>query len=113
MCPETTPNIPAAPVIKRRIQDGVRDGSENVRVMDDECPAPTERLRFRRYRAADVDSVIEMLSDDEARRWYATKASRNESLAWIRWNLDNYVDDGLGLWSSNGAPTALFSATAD
>jgi RimJ/RimL family protein N-acetyltransferase len=57
-------------------------------------PAPTARLRFRRYRPEDAGDVAEMFSDPQARRFYPDVTAEG----WIEWNLRNYATHGFGLW---------------
>jgi RimJ/RimL family protein N-acetyltransferase len=71
-------------------------------------PPPTERLRFRRYGSGDLDAVMEMFDDDEARRWYPTKSQPAEAERWIEWNLANYDEFGVGLWAIEDRSTGIF-----
>lgn len=76
--------------------------------MPSTVPPPTDRLRFREYEPGDVDAVIEMFDDDEARRWYPTKSDPDEAEQWIRWNLGNYERHGFGLWALEDRATGVF-----
>ncbi len=71
-------------------------------------PPPTERLRFRRYEPSDLDAVIEMFADEEAKRWYPTKSRPEEAKRWIDWNLANYEEHGVGLWVIEEKDTGTF-----
>jgi len=71
-------------------------------------PSPTERLNFRRYELSDLDAVVEMFDDDEAKRWYPTKSQPDEAERWIEWNLANYDEFGFGLWVIEDRSTGTF-----
>lgn len=71
-------------------------------------PPPTDRLHFRPYRVHDLDNVIEMFVDDEARRWYPTKGNAEKASQWIQWNIDGYVSNGFGLWVIELRSTGTF-----
>lgn len=71
-------------------------------------PSPTERLRFRRYVPSDLDAVVEMSADDEAKRWYPTKSQPDEAERWIEWNLANYDEFGIGLWAIENRSAGIF-----
>jgi RimJ/RimL family protein N-acetyltransferase len=47
---------------------------------------------------ADLDNMAALLGDPEVMRFYPAPKSREESLAWIRWNQANYAEHGYGLW---------------
>jgi RimJ/RimL family protein N-acetyltransferase len=74
----------------------------------DGCPAPTGRIRFRQYRLDDIQAVVEMFDDTEARRWYPTHREPGQAQRWIEWNLDNYTTDGHGLWVIEDPTTKTF-----
>lgn len=61
-------------------------------------PTPTRRLRFREYTLDDLDDVISMFSDTQARRFYPEMEDPENNRRWIEWNLQNYRDHGFGLW---------------
>lgn len=58
----------------------------------------TKRLRLREYVHEDLDELAAMFSDEELMRFYSDTKSRDESLAWIDWNLALYKENGFGLW---------------
>lgn len=58
----------------------------------------TERLRLREYRHDDLDELAAMFADEETMRFYPQTKTRDESRAWIDWNLKLYADRGFGLW---------------
>lgn len=58
----------------------------------------TGRLRLREYRHEDLDDLAALFSDQELMRYYSHPKSRDESLAWIEWNLGLYEARGFGLW---------------
>ena len=58
----------------------------------------TERLRLRRYTAADEPALFEVFADPYARGFYPEMADRARVRAWIDWNLRNYKEFGFGLW---------------
>jgi len=59
----------------------------------------TERLRLRRYTAADQPAVFDLFADAYSRRWYPEMADPAKVRAWIEWNLRNYDQFGFGLWA--------------
>jgi RimJ/RimL family protein N-acetyltransferase len=61
-------------------------------------PEPTPRLRFREMTEDDLDAMAGMLGDPELMRHYPAPKTRDEALAWIRWNQDNCAQHGYGLW---------------
>jgi len=56
----------------------------------------------------DLDAVIEMFSDDEAKRWYPTTSQPKQAEQWIQWNLQNYQEHGVGLWVIEDLATSEF-----
>ncbi len=72
------------------------------------CPPYTKRVRFRRYQLADLDAVIAMFDDPEARQWYPTHSEPDEARRWIEWNLENYATHGFGLWAIEDIETEVF-----
>jgi len=76
--------------------------------MKKQTPPPTERIRFRRYRASDVDAVIQMFADPQARRFYPKMGEPGAGAEWIRWSQKNYHDSGLGLWAIEHRESADF-----
>ncbi len=61
-------------------------------------PPSTERLRFREYRDDDLDDVVAMFSDPQARRFYPEMDTPEACRGWIEWSKRNYRDHGFGLW---------------
>lgn len=57
-----------------------------------------ERLSFRRMTEHDLDAMARLLGDPAVMAYYPRPKDRDEALAWIRWNEDNYARDGFGLW---------------
>src|SRR5262249_33534893 len=47
----------------------------------------------------DVDALLEIFADAQAMTYYPSTKSRQETEAWIQWNLDNYAKYGFGLWA--------------
>lgn len=72
------------------------------------CPPPTERVRFREYRLDDVDAVVAMFDDFEARRWYPTHGDSDQARRWIEWNTENYAATGFGLWAIEERTSGVF-----
>ena len=62
-------------------------------------PLPTERLRFREYRDDDLDDVVAMFGDPQARRFYPEMDTPEACRGWIEWSKRNYRDHGFGLWA--------------
>ena len=58
----------------------------------------TSRLRLREYLRADVDERAAMFADEQTMRYYPRLKSRDETVAWVEWNLESYRQHGLGLW---------------
>lgn len=56
------------------------------------------RLTFRRMHEDDLDDLARLLGDPAVMAFYPHPFSRDEALAWIRWNERNYARDGFGLW---------------
>lgn len=72
------------------------------------CPPCTKRVRFRRYQPDDLDAVIAMFDDPEARQWYPTHSEPDEARRWIEWNLEHYTTHGFGLWAIEDVETEVF-----
>jgi RimJ/RimL family protein N-acetyltransferase len=68
----------------------------------------TPRLRLREYRRADVDELADMFADEETMTYYPRPKTRDESLAWIEWNLELYEAYGFGLWVMEARETGEF-----
>jgi RimJ/RimL family protein N-acetyltransferase len=64
-----------------------------------EVPAETDRLRLRKLSRYDLDYLFAILGDAETMRFYPAPKTRDETAAWIEWNLRNYRDHGFGLWA--------------
>jgi len=58
----------------------------------------TPRLRLREYTYEDLDDLAAMFADAELMRYNSHPKSRDESWAWIEWNLGLYEQHGFGLW---------------
>ena len=63
-----------------------------------DTPIPSARLTFRRMSESDLDDMARLLGDDAVMAHYPRPRTRDEALAWIRWNERGYARDGLGLW---------------
>ncbi len=61
-------------------------------------PPPTGRVRFREYGADDLDDVVAMFGDIQARRFYPEMDTPDACRGWIEWSQRNYRDHGFGLW---------------
>lgn len=68
----------------------------------------TQRLRLRQYTSDDLDDLAQMFADEELMRFYSRTKSREESLAWIDWNLGLYEERGFGLWALELRGTSEF-----
>jgi RimJ/RimL family protein N-acetyltransferase len=62
-------------------------------------PLPTDRLRFREYRDDDLEDVVAMFGDAQARRFYPEMDTPEACRGWIEWSKRNYRDHGFGLWA--------------
>lgn len=71
-------------------------------------PPPTERLRFRQYRDDDLDDVVAMFGDAQARRFYPEMDTPEACRRWIEWCQRNYRDHGFGLWVIEDRSTEEF-----
>ena len=54
----------------------------------------TSRLRLREYLRADVDERAAMFADEQTMRYYPRLKSRDETVAWVEWNLESYRHHG-------------------
>ena len=61
-------------------------------------PEPTERLRFRRMRMADLDDVTALLVAFDPMRGERPPSTRDDGVRWIEWQERNHVEHGFGLW---------------
>ncbi|UFN44086.1 GNAT family N-acetyltransferase [Nocardioides okcheonensis] len=61
-------------------------------------PGPTERLRFRRMTADDLDDVTTMLVDFDPFRGDRLPSTPTDATRWIEWQARNYAEHGFGLW---------------
>lgn len=57
----------------------------------------TDRLHLRGYTHADLEQTARLLGDPLSMQSYRAPKTREESLAWIDWNLANYRELGFGL----------------
>lgn len=71
-------------------------------------PPSTQRIRFRQYRDDDLDDVVEMFGDSQARRFYPEMETPDACRGWIEWNNRNYRDFGFGLWVIEDPTTGEF-----
>jgi RimJ/RimL family protein N-acetyltransferase len=62
-------------------------------------PLPTDRLRFREYRDDDLEDVVAMFGNAQARRFYPEMDTPEACRDWIEWSKRNYRDHGFGLWA--------------
>lgn len=68
----------------------------------------TDRIRLREYTERDLDDLAAMFADEETMRYYPRPKTRDESLAWISWNLRLYRERGFGLWVMESRQTSEF-----
>ena len=59
----------------------------------------TDRLRLRHLALSDTDGLLEVFSDQEAMRYYASTKDRAATEGWIRWCEKSYHENGFGLWA--------------
>lgn len=71
-------------------------------------PSPTDRVRFREYRDDDIDDVVAMFGDAQARRFYPEMDTPKACRGWIEWSRRNYRDHGFGLWVIEDRSTGEF-----
>lgn len=58
----------------------------------------TERLRLREMTENDAENLMEIFTDPIAMKHYPSTKDKEETLKWIDWTLNNYLDYGVGLW---------------
>lgn len=58
----------------------------------------TKRLILRELIKDDLEDLHEILSDTESMKHYPEPFTREKSMRWIEWNLENYATYGFGLW---------------
>ncbi len=68
----------------------------------------TPRIRLREYTHGDLAALATIFADEEQMRYYSRPKSRDESLAWIDWNLGLYEERGFGLWAMESIETGEF-----
>jgi RimJ/RimL family protein N-acetyltransferase len=59
----------------------------------------TERLFLRELAPSDIDSLLEVLADPVAMRFYPAPFDRDSVAAWIEWARRSYRENGFGLWA--------------
>ena len=59
----------------------------------------TERLLLREFTHEDFSALFEILSDSETMRHYPKPFDEERIKGWIEWNLQNYRENGFGLWA--------------
>ena len=59
----------------------------------------TKRLRLRRFRAGDVDSIFAIIGDDLAMQYYPRTFNRRDAGEWIERNQRRYAEHGYGLFA--------------
>jgi RimJ/RimL family protein N-acetyltransferase len=59
----------------------------------------TERLDLRELVPGDLDSLLEVLGDPVAMRYYPAPFDRDAVATWIDWARRSYRDNGFGLWA--------------
>lgn len=67
-----------------------------------------DRLLLRELTVSDADNLLGIFSDSEAMRFYPGTKNRDETLAWIQWNLASYAEHGFGLWAAQLKDTGEF-----
>lgn len=58
----------------------------------------TSRLVIREMDMSDLDFVAEKLGDAEVMRYWPRRLDREESLTWLKLQLERYERDGFGYW---------------
>jgi len=59
----------------------------------------TGRLRLRELEASDADSLLEVLGDADAMRYYPAPFGLAQVRGWIAWARESYRTNGFGLWA--------------
>jgi RimJ/RimL family protein N-acetyltransferase len=60
----------------------------------------TDRLYLRRLGLDDADLLLEIFSDPIAMQYYESTRDRDQTVGWIRWNLEMYEQHGHGMWAA-------------
>src|SRR5580658_7777361 len=66
-----------------------------------EIPIETERTYLRQLTLDDVDNVLQIFLDIEAMKYSPaeTTQDRADAEGFIKWNIQNYQQNGLGAWA--------------
>ena len=59
----------------------------------------TQRLILRELTMNDLEALHAILSDPETMKHYPAPFTRDKTVRWIQWNLENYATYGFGLWA--------------
>ena len=59
----------------------------------------TNRLILREYKKDDFNDLYEIMSDPETMYHYPETFDIDKTKHWIEWNIENYKQDGFGLWA--------------
>ncbi|MBM7705057.1 GNAT family N-acetyltransferase [Metabacillus iocasae] len=68
----------------------------------------TKRLQFRLMTTSDVENLLRIFSDSKAMVHYPSTKSKEETLTWIQWTLDNYRAYQVGMWIVEDKQTGAF-----
>ncbi|MFN8516781.1 MAG: GNAT family N-acetyltransferase [Thermomicrobiales bacterium] len=68
----------------------------------------TPRLHLRQVTHDDTDNLLGIFSDPQAMRYYPSTKDRQQTAAWIEWNLRSYQEHGIGLWIVEAKTTGQF-----
>ncbi|HET7627667.1 MAG TPA: GNAT family N-acetyltransferase [Bacillales bacterium] len=69
----------------------------------------TERMHLRKLHMGDVERLQRIFSDPIAMKHYPSTKNREETVRWIRWNLESYRKFGIGLWSAEWKASGAFA----
>ncbi|SFJ13692.1 GNAT family N-acetyltransferase [Thermoflavimicrobium dichotomicum] len=59
----------------------------------------TSRLQARKLTLLDVDHLLKIFTDPIAMAYYPSTKTREETIEWIKRNLQMYQNEGMGLWA--------------
>jgi ribosomal-protein-alanine N-acetyltransferase len=65
-------------------------------------------MRLRELRMSDVDNLLEIFSDPQTMEYYPSTKNSKQTKGWIRWNIRNYKEHGIGLWAAESKEDGQF-----
>jgi RimJ/RimL family protein N-acetyltransferase len=68
----------------------------------------TPRTRLREFTEGDLDTLADMVADEEQMRFYPRPKTRGEASDWIKRNISLYEQHGFGFWFIESVATGDF-----